>query len=133
MRSISSRFETAKEAMSPSDALLSSEMMPWVRVLVLLAVAAAQPLARFLSAVSSLLLGEESTAFGWLTAPNLILVISSHGAELTTASMKSWRGVLPLPLGHGVEGRLEGLGAVLLLACVLAGSHEAVDEPLDDG
>ena len=56
----------------PSDALLSSEMMPWVSVLVLLAVAAAQPLARFLSAVSSLLLGEESTAFGWLTAPNLI-------------------------------------------------------------
>ena len=62
--------------MSPSDALLSSEMMPWVRVRVLLAVAAAQPLARFLRAVSSLLLGEESTALGW-----------AHGTELDAGDL----------------------------------------------
>ena len=50
-------------------------------------VADAAPIARFLSATSSLLLGEESTAFGWLTAPILTLVVSSHGAASVIASM----------------------------------------------
>ena len=62
MRSISSFFPTANEATSPAAALLSSEMIPSVRVLVLFAVADAPPFDRLRRATSNLRLGEESTA-----------------------------------------------------------------------
>ena len=39
--------------------------------------------------------GEESTAFGWETAPNLIRVISSIGAALHRASTKVCNGFCP--------------------------------------
>ena len=63
-RSISSLLPMEKAATSPSAALVISLTIPWTRVLLLPAVADVQPMARFLSAMSSLLLGEESTAFG---------------------------------------------------------------------
>ena len=88
MRSISSLLPIEKAATSPSAALDISLTIPWTRVLLLPAVAAVHPIAKFLSAMSNLLLGDESTAFGVLTAPCLILVISSHGAASTIASIK---------------------------------------------
>ena len=50
--------------MSPSAAFESSDWIPSVSVLRLLAVAEAEPIAMFLNAISSLRLGEESTALG---------------------------------------------------------------------
>ena len=86
--------------MSPSEALLSSDTILCVKVLVLFAVAAAHPLARFLIAVSSLLLGDESTALGWLTAPNFILVISSQGCRIHDCVDEKLQGVFPFSLSH---------------------------------
>ena len=94
--SISSLLPTEKDVMSPSAALDISVRMPSVRVLRLLAVAEVEPMAMFLRAMSSLRFGEESTALGWLTAPTLILVISSQGAASITASMNFCRGLSPV-------------------------------------
>ena len=83
----SSFLETAYEVTSPAEALFNSLMIQLVNVLLDLWVPCCAPLARFLSATSSLLDGDESTALGCDTAPNLILVISSStGAVSSTIS-----------------------------------------------
>jgi hypothetical protein len=85
--STSSRFPIAKDPTSPLAALEISETIPSVRERLLFAVADAHPFDKFRRATSNLRLGEESTAFGVLTAPNFIRVVSSHGAASTIASM----------------------------------------------
>ena len=62
--SSSSFLDTAYEVTSPADALFNSLMIQLVRVLLDLCVPCCAPFARFLSATSSLLDGDESTAFG---------------------------------------------------------------------
>ena len=64
IRSISSLLPTEKEVISPCAALDISVTIPSVSVLRLLAVADVEPSAMFLRAISSLRLGDESTAFG---------------------------------------------------------------------
>ena len=85
--STSCLFPTAKELTSPSAALEISDIIPSVSDFLLFIVAEAEPMARFRRATSNLLLGEESTALGWLTAPIRTLVVSSQGAASVIASM----------------------------------------------
>ena len=80
IRWTSSFLETANDVTSPSLAFMISVMMHCVSERLDFFVPCCAPFARLPRATSSLLDGDESTAFGWDTAPNRILVISSIGA-----------------------------------------------------